>query len=630
MATISEMKVNGNNRLIMDKQARGDIDDIKNNSNFFNIYGHPMTHKPVNENNAGMVFNTASDGTITAVGSTTSSTCACNLWYFTDLAAAGFKGGDRILMCQYSTKPNALYMELFAKETGGSLTHIYTMASYNGYKTYMLPNNVEALLFRVYAAANIQLNDTICAGFLTAPNEDNNYTVNTNGDRPLGYNALATAWGGVTVDLNDVLDNSFNLITDAGTYLHLPSGFSLGFLHSIHTGTWHLHLLYSFNGGTVYKRRGTPDGSTWEEWQTISGGGNVYNITNEYSFPETSQTVNLSCSPEITTDTNNYLATTGDTTDRTADILAMLTASKVCRLGPGLFCISNLQMPDESMLIGSGYSTEVRMSGSSDGFAVKMGSRCAVKDLRLTGGATDPTLGPTIGGRHGILWQGDYTEHTTAPWTAIVSNLWIRGFSGGGITCYDTGYGTANALEVTNVYILACWAGINISYWSEFHKFTNVRCAWCYVGCVNNGGNNVFVNCDFSNSKEIGMLMDNSQGQSPNNTHGSAIGCVFNHTDHDGVTNSGIGIKILNCHNGFMFSGCQIFFSQINIVDSDGIVIAETNFGLNNCDVSVSGGGAILFANNMVQGAVPISITNNTKTHFVNCYNRETGAAWGN
>jgi hypothetical protein len=117
--------------------------------------------------------------------------------------------------------------------------------------------------------------------------------------------------------------------------------------------------------------------------------------------------------------------------------------------------------------------------------------------------------------------------------------------------------------------------------------------------------------------------MDNAQDQSPNNSHGSAIGCVFNHTDN----NAGTGIKILNCDSGFIFSGCQIFFSKIDIDGADGVVVSNSNFGLTNCDIKVNGGRAVLFANNMHQGQPTITITNNSNVHFVNCYNRSTGAS---
>lgn len=431
------------------------------------------------------------------------------------------------------------------------------------------------------------------------------------------------------LDLNDSsIPEGWWLLTDGHTYTNIPVGFSLGFLSQVFTGNWRLQTLYPFTGGKIYKRRGNAAGSSWESWQEVSGGGNTYNVNNEYSYPSYSQSVTLNATPTITSDSNNYLASTGDNTDRTADILAMLQSTGACHLGPGKFVVSNLQMPSGSALIGSGYSTLVRLAGTADGYAVKMNDYCSVKDLHIVGAESNPTFTDTVGGRHAILWEGNAQQSGTNPYKGMVSDIWVDNFTGGGITCYNTGYGTVNALEVVNAYITRCWAGINISYWSEFHKFTNIRCEACYISCVNNGGNNVFVNCDFSSAREIGMLLDNSQGQSPNNSHGSAVACVFNHTAHAGESNKGVGIKMLNCHSGFIFDGCQIFYSQIYLEDSDGVVVSNTNFGNNNCNVTIKNGGAVLFTGCMVEGAIPITVDNNQNVHFANCYNKFTGAEW--
>lgn len=439
-----------------------------------------------------------------------------------------------------------------------------------------------------------------------------------------GTNISSFAVNG-NIDIDSVRTNGFYLIYDAYTYTNLPFTGSAGFLFVYSTLTAQLQMCIPFNPNCIYMRRNLNNGS-WSEW-LAAGGGNVYNVTNNYSFPKYSQTVTLNASPSITSDTNNYLAPSGDTTDRTADILAMLTANGICRLGAGDYYVSNLEMPDGSSIIGSGYTTRIRLAGTSDGYAIKMGSRCLVQDVRIAGSeASDMSFGSTIGGRHGILWEGDYTENSTAPNRSMVNNVWIHNFTGGGITCYDTGYGTSNALEVSNAYVFLCWAGVNISYWSEYHKFTNVRAGDCRIGCVNNGGNNVFTNCDFSGNREIALLMDNSQGQSPNNTHGSCVGCVFNHTAHSGTANSGVGIEITNCSSGFIFSGCQVFYSKINLTDSSGIVISSTNFGLDNCNITVSGGGGVLFSDCMVGGSIPVSVSNNANVRFVNCYQKSGSA----
>lgn len=422
-----------------------------------------------------------------------------------------------------------------------------------------------------------------------------------------------------TVNIDNVGEPGFYLLHDGYTYTNLPFS-GIGFLIVYRSINARMQIAIPWTPKTINIRRNLNNGA-WSSWEQ-PGGGNVYNVTNEYTFPEYSQAVTLNASPSITADTNDYLPPTGDTSDRTADILAMLASTGICRLGAGNYYIKNLQMPEGSTIIGSGYATKVIMSGSDSGFAIKMGSYCAVQDLQLLGAANDITIGTLEGNRHGLLWQGTYTANQTAPFKGMISNVHIGRFSGGGIRCYDTGYGTSNCLEVTNAYIWNCWAGVDIAYWSEFHKFTNVRSGQCRIGCVNNGGNNMFVNCDFSSNMEIAMLMDNSQGQSPNNTHGSCVACVFNHTASGGTANEGVGIEILNCGSGFVFEGCQIFFSRIELEDSDGIVFTGCNFGANNCDIEISGGGAVIFNGNMHQAQPTITIQDNQFVKFVNCYTR--------
>ena len=420
-------------------------------------------------------------------------------------------------------------------------------------------------------------------------------------------------------DADNFTDHGFAFIsydsnTPADNWSNMPEDQAFWLL-CITDSVYHFYTQIAFpfkNDGNVWRRVKGFDG--WGTWQLFSG--NVVNNT----FNSYENTYNITASPSITTDTNAYLAPTGDSTDVTSSIASMLSTYGICRLGKGDYYIKNLTMPESTKIIGVGTATKIHML-SGDGCAIQMSDFCMVKDLQMIGDSSVITPSSTVRNRHAILWAGTYTDNNNAPYKSIISGVYIRDFTGGGITCQDTGYGQANSINVDSCYILRCDAGININYWSEFNRFTGVKCHSCYYGCVNNGGNNMFVNCDFS-ANRTGFLMDNSSNQSPNNSHGSAIGCIFNHSGSD----NGIGIQVLNCPNGYIFNGCQIFFSQIDIQDSDGIVISDTNFGQSNCNISVSGGGAVLFANNMYQGSPTISITNNTNVHFSNCYVRSTGA----
>ena len=392
-----------------------------------------------------------------------------------------------------------------------------------------------------------------------------------------------------------------------------------------------------------YKKSGASKWSKWNGHTTAStsaksnatwNGMKVYCVVKDITGSSVSSgTCTLTAaskktlSTEVDVSAKSYVAPTGNTTDMTSSIVFMLNQYGICQLGIGVYYVSGINMPDDTILIGSGTKTIIRLTDSGT-YAIKMNKRNKVSNLSIDGGESDITLSETLGTRHGILWQGNFSQtknYSKQPSNGILDGLWIHGFDGGGITCSDTSYGTTNSISATNINISNCNAGINIAYWSEYHKFTNIRTSACYYGCINNGGNNMFANCDFSSSK-LGFLMDNTNNKSPNNSHGSAVGCSFNHASNS----KGIGIKIIGCPHGYMFTGCQIFFSQIDIKSSSGIVFNSCNFGDTNNDITISGGGAILFSNNMHQSQPKISVTNNNAVRFVNCYIRSTGAVVSN
>jgi hypothetical protein len=353
-------------------------------------------------------------------------------------------------------------------------------------------------------------------------------------------------------------------------------------------------------------------------WIDIS---NVTNITNQYTYNQYANEYTVTSTPSITADTNNYLQPTGDQTDMASAIVAMLTQSGVCNLAPGTFYVSGVDMPDNTIIRGCGAATNIILLESvSDGYAIKMGNRCIVEGVKISGGASAPTITSTIGTRHGILWQGTATrENTTSanPVRGTITNCLIDKLSGGGITCYATGTGINNCLNVSNVYIWDCTVGINISFLSEFHRFTNVHCRDCYYGIINNGGNNTFSNCGFS--KNItGILMDNSSGQSPNNSHGTFCNCVINHS---GQSNDGVAIKLLGLTAGEIFTGCNVFFGSVEIDNSQGIVFSACNFKTETAFTFSD--SVVIFNGDMFTGGEPTSVKTGTNTIISNtCYTK--------
>lgn len=400
-------------------------------------------------------------------------------------------------------------------------------------------------------------------------------------------------------DLNDVRENAFYLLADNRTYLNMPSGLTAGFLLAYNMGDWPLQLFYKIHAPVVYKRTIVARGSTtWDPWETISGEssgtGDTYHITKEYYTTNNSYTVNAS--PSIRADSNNYLSARGDTTDRTADIVSMLDSTGVCNLGPGNYYVANLQMPSGTTIRGSGFSTRIILDPSvSNGYAIKMGDGCTVCDLRVVGSITAISKPSSNGGRNGIVWESDYDESETTKITkGLISNVFVSYFTGSGIYFNNTGYGTAAAILIENAWVTYCWAGVNVDYWSEFNRLTNVSCTSCYYGCVNNGGNNVFTNCSFT-SCTVGVLMDNTIGDKPNSSHGSFVGCTINHSGG----NTGVAIHMINMGNGEVFTGLQVFYGQCVFELNSGqtAILSQSNFG--HANVKLIGDGLLLLSDNI-------------------------------
>lgn len=300
------------------------------------------------------------------------------------------------------------------------------------------------------------------------------------------------------------------------------------------------------------------------------------------------------------------LASTGDTSDRATRIRYLLLNDGVCHLGPGDFYVSGINMPDNTVLEGEGEATRIILDPSvTAGSAVKMGSRCTVKNCKIVGSLEDITFTTGsidsihLGLRHGVLWLGDATESDSSAnlhREGRIQNLDISGFTGGGITCEMTGYGTDAGVNASDCNIYNCGAGINIAYWAEYSRFTNINCNACYYGLINHGGNNSFVNCGFS-SNHVGVYMngaegaiykhDGTTGTVKNSGHGELVACAINHNGFGDDHNSGYAIYCRAIDSGFSFVGCQIFYGKLYFKSSSYVMVNATNFG-SGIEITVS------------------------------------------
>ena len=313
-----------------------------------------------------------------------------------------------------------------------------------------------------------------------------------------------------------------------------------------------------------------------------------------------------------------FLSAPTDGRDATKDIQAALDTYGACLLGAGDFTVTGVTMPERATLSGLGAATHIHLADTvTSGAAVRLSSYCTVKDIAFYGSTSEETPAE-LGERHGILFEGnvftDNDDHAGQDHNNIITNCFFFGFSGGCITCRHTGYSVKSCVSVSDCHMRFSGAGINIERFSEFSKFTNITSTNNLYGCINNGGNNMFVNCGFS-ANTVGFLIDNEHGQSPNCAHGSCVGCTFHHSDK----NRGIGILIKNEIPGFVFDGCQIGFSKIVIENSNCVSFVAMNF-LRHVAIRISGGTLTLFASSMFHEAPEVTIENNDAVRFDNCY----------
>lgn len=314
---------------------------------------------------------------------------------------------------------------------------------------------------------------------------------------------------------------------------------------------------------------------------------------------------------------NGYiLPSTNDDTDRTIEITNCLTNYGYCFLGPGRFVInSTIPMPDKTTLMGMGSGTELILADdSTEAIAINVGSYCSVANMTINGYSTNlPYESYNRGLRKGIALLGDYSSFNDGTYAhnyARLDNLIIKNFNHSGIWCYKND--GAGSFLANNIDIQNCHTGINIEFFSEFHSFTNVRCRWCNIALVMQGGNNLFANCHFDNNL-LGIKIDNQDDSLVNADHSSFTNCSICHSDN----NNGYAIWADFSLNGMCFSNCQIWYGKIYLnrcigykFDNNIIAHAET---------VVSNSNTCSFTNNLFKDASPvITLTNCLNTIWEN------------
>ena len=310
---------------------------------------------------------------------------------------------------------------------------------------------------------------------------------------------------------------------------------------------------------------------------------------------------------------------TGNTNNRVPEIRTILAEKGYCKLAPGDFYFGALSMNDYNCIEGCGDLTRIIVNGK-DGehnYAIRARKGCKVSNLQIVG-QTD-TLTPSEVGSFDGIWVVGSGSDDTQRFKADISHVTIKDCTGAGIHIVGTGYNPQGGCHISDSFISQCGIGIHLDQYAEFHRITGVSVNACYYGTLNNGGNNVFVNCDFSGNTK-GIVMDNSSETMSNNSHGSFVGCTVSHSDN----NNGTAIEMIKMFSGEVFSALQLFYGGIVLTDCNYVHFADLNCGTYT-PITISGGGLTVFSDCIFRTAddVNYSATNNNKVKFNDCYLRD-------
>lgn len=417
------------------------------------------------------------------------------------------------------------------------------------------------------------------------------------------YNSSTGAGQSSSYDIRTV----YHVAISATCVITVPSGLEL---------TWYKYGGYSY--------------TTYETYSAGLTGVVILNNNGQYKFSlkkTNGETISPNEAASFVYETENsvfLLGPSGDTSGTTdlAQIRKVLYSLRECHLAPGDYYIGNgLSIPNDSTLHGCGRSTIIHYIDSASGSCITLGSCCSLKDFSVVGSDTDlvfidTEVEPTEGLRNAILFTGSNPTQKKG----YISNLWISNFNGSGIRCADTGYGSSSGMNLDDCYIWNCYTGLNIFKSSEFHRISNVCIVSCFKAVVNNGGNNTFANCSL-NSSMYGFVMDDTDGDKNNNTHGEAVGCIMQHNRTRAIIVKGYSQSAPSMASGFMFVGCNVDDGGIECVNTGRIVMSACNF-MNAFSITVTNGGLLAFIGCVFRDGTEnrISIVNNNAVRFTNCY----------
>lgn len=588
-AEITDARIGVDAKTYTSLKQRIDTEVSSLQSNFFNHNAlnlcSLMNH--TNETARGITFRWNLDGSCTISGTSTSTTWT-DLFISQNSLPKNISAGDVIQVSMHGTKVRFIIYDY----SGGSVTNLIEIV--NSSVLRKLPSSISGMIIRLWVPGGETINETVYPAIIKNGSTIKNASVNLGSEPHF-----------IVSDANDINLDCTHFVSHSGgqpVIANVP--YSPCWLETTITNeNIVLQKAYPYLTSENQLMIRTKVGGTWGKWVAVGGNGYI-SAVDEDSASETGKT------------------------DMKAAIQYALDTYGHCKLSEGTFFISDhIIMPEGSTLEGCGESTTLRLMSGDAKSTVMMTKYCTISDLVISGSYTDLTesdFGSEIGSRYGIMYYKDSSVSWSTAYCSI-TNVHIRNFSGAGIYQYNTGANVEQGLFVLNTHIKNCWCGIYVYQNSEFCRYTNVQITYCYIACINNGGNNSFDNCVF-HAYHIGFQIIGSRS---NSAHGICSNSSFCHTGN----NVGSAIKVDDVVNGYVFNALQVWYNSIDISNSSGIVFNGVEFGRGTtgagATININGGNTVAFVGCMFVNDVSyppdINISNNNKVKFANCYGSISG-----
>lgn len=240
--------------------------------------------------------------------------------------------------------------------------------------------------------------------------------------------------------------------------------------------------------------------------------------------------------------------------------------NKTIRLENGVYeCSDTICVESDTSIVGSTNTVLKLHEESTATTLMRVGSgvdNVYIAHITLQGNQTETPV--EMGTQIGLSVEGAVRVN--------VENVEIAGFDRYGFygaSMTSTGVGEFyKGLQITNCRFYNNYYGMCLGPRCEYSQVLNCAFGDNYVGCLNQGGNNAYVSCIF-NANHIGFQMDSKNLSNP--AHGGCNACTFNHNEKPIVVN--------DCTIGWLFNGCQIFYGDVELNRSSGVVFDSCIFG---------------------------------------------------